>query len=150
MEKMKIVAATDGSCLGNPGVGGFAAVMTANGKQRVVAGCCKEKTTNNRMELQAVIAVVEWLNTYQKQPCEIEIQTDSDYIIKTHKHRAQLIQPSRANHDLWAELIQKGNAGKHFIKFVKVPGHAGHELNEKANALAQAEARRARHEVYGT
>lgn len=147
--KLKIVAATDGACLGNPGVGGYAVVMEANGKRKEISGCCKEQTTNNRMELQAVISLVDWLNEVQKEPCDIEVQTDSQYIMSCHTHdRDWLTSKSRKNSDLWMELIQKGLEGGHFITFVKVKGHSGHSLNERADELATSAARRARHEVY--
>lgn len=141
---------TDGSCLGNPGVGGYAGIMQAKGKEKIVCGNCKERTTNNRMELQAVIAVVDWLNKVQKEPCEIEIHTDSQYICHCSVHsRKSLIEEARPNHDLWFELITKGLKGRHHIKFVKVEGHSGHLMNERADKIAREEAIKARHEVYG-
>lgn len=148
--KLKIVAATDGACLGNPGVGGYAVVMEAKGQRKEISGYCNKTTTNNRMELQAVISLIDWLNTYQKEPCEIEVLTDSKYIIDCHSHeRSWLTAEDRPNNDLWMELIQKGLEGKHHITFTKVKGHAGHEMNERADELATCAARRARHEIYG-
>ncbi|MBP5423864.1 MAG: hypothetical protein J6Y78_15615 [Paludibacteraceae bacterium] len=141
---------TDGSCLGNPGVGGYCGIMQCNGKERIVAGCCTEMTTNNRMELKAVLEVVDWLNRVQKEPCEIEVYTDSQYIVNCHTHeRKWLTSESRPNHDIWHELIQKGLAGKHHITFVKVSGHKGVELNERCDKIAKAQALKARHLVYG-
>ena len=148
---LQIVAYTDGSCLGNPGVGGFAAVMQANGKERICQGYDTDpKSTNNRMELKAVICVIDWLNNVQKEPCEVTVCTDSKYLVNCHTHkRSWLTSPSRPNHDLWIELITKGLNGKHKIKFVKVEGHSGDELNETADKLAKALAVKARHERYG-
>ena len=151
MEKLKIIAYTDGSCLGNPGVGGYAAVMRAKGKERIAVGySTRTSETNNSMELKAVIAVVDWVNQYQKQPCEIEVYTDSQYICNCSQHtKSWLVDGSRKNHELWAELIQKGLAGKHHITFMKVKGHSGDPLNERANKHAYEQARKARHLVYG-
>ena len=149
-DKLKIVAATDGACLGNPGIGGYAVVMEAKGKRKEISGYCKTQTTNNRMELQAVICLVDWLNKYQKEPCDIQVLTDSQYIYNCHSHdRSWLTSDSRKNFDLWTELIEKGLEGGHFITFVKVKGHSGNEMNERADELATAAARRARHEIYG-
>ena len=148
---LNIIAHTDGSCLGNPGVGGFAAIMQAKGKERICQGYdTNTNATNNRMELKAVICVVEWCNTIQKEPCEIQICTDSQYLIDCSKHSIKsLTSSARPNNDLWLELIKKGHDGKHHITFTKVEGHSGIELNERVDQLAKAQARRARHEVYG-
>ncbi len=149
MKKLRLTVATDGACLGNPGVGGYAAVMEAKGRRKEISGYCKTNTTNNRMELQAVIMVVDWCNNIQKQPCEIDVYTDSQYIVNCHTHtKSWLTSEERPNNDLWAELIQKGNMGKHHINFIKVKGHSGHEMNERADELATAAARRARHEAF--
>lgn len=142
---------TDGSCLGNPGVGGYAAIMQAKGKEQVCFGYSKNpKETNNRMELKAVICVVDWCNRVQKEPCEIQINTDSQYLIDcTKKKRAELTSVSRANNDLWIELINKGLEGKHHLTFVKVAGHSDDEMNQRADKLAREQAVKARHEIYG-
>lgn len=141
---------TDGSCLGNPGVGGYCGIMQSEGKERIVCGGCPERTTNNRMELTAVLEVVKWLNKVQKEPCDINVYTDSQYIVNCHTHeRKWLTSESRPNHDIWLELIKKGLEGKHHIKFVKVAGHKGVEMNERADKIAKEWAIRARHEVYG-
>lgn len=151
MERFKITAHTDGSCLGNPGVGGYAGIMTANGKERICTGySLKTNETCNRMELMAVIRVVEWCNEIQKKPCEIQICTDSQYLVNCHTHdRKWLTDESRPNHDLWLELITKGLKGNHHITFVKVEGHSGNAYNERADKIARQMALKARHEVYG-
>lgn len=151
MEKLKIRAYTDGSCLGNPGVGGYVGIMQAKGKERICMGYSKNPNeTCNRMELMAVINVVDWCNNIQKQPCEIEICTDSQYLVNCHTHDIKwLTDESRPNHDLWIELIKKGNKGKHHITFVKVAGHSNDELNERADKLAKQMALKARHEIFG-
>jgi ribonuclease HI len=148
---LNIVAHTDGACLGNPGVGGFAAVMRAKNKKKICQGYDKNpKATNNKMELRAVICVIDWCNEIQKEPCEIEIRTDSQYLVDTSKHSIKsLTSSARPNNELWLELIKKAHDGGHHITFVKVPGHSGNEDNEEADKLAKAQARRARHELYG-
>lgn len=147
---LEIIAYTDGSCLGNPGVGGYAAVMQAKGKTKEIAFSCHEQTTNNRMELMAVISVIDWLNRVQKEPCKIQVVTDSQYIINCSKHsRKELTATSRKNADLWIELIEKGLKGKHQIIFSKVEGHTGDVFNERADKLAREQAVKARHKVYG-
>lgn len=148
---MHIDAHTDGSCLGNPGVGGFAAIMQAKGKERICRGYDTDtKATNNRMELRAVICVVDWCNDVQKEPCEITIHTDSQYLVNCHSHaRSWLTSSGRPNNDLWLELIQKGLKGGHKITFVKVAGHSDDELNNRADKLAREQAVKARHIVFG-
>jgi ribonuclease HI len=148
---MKIKAYTDGSCLGNPGVGGYAAIMQAKGTERICRGYDTDpEATNNRMELKAVICVVDWCNTVQKEACEIQVCTDSQYLVNCHTHkRSWLTSESRPNHDLWLELIEKGLKGGHHITFVKVAGHSDCEANNRADKLAREMAVKARHEVYG-
>ena len=147
---LKLKAYTDGSCLGNPGVGGFGAILLAKGKERTIRGHCTTVTTNNRMELQAVISVIDWCNEIQKTPCDIEVYTDSQYIMNLSKQsRASLTSASRKKNDLWLELIQKGLAGKHHITFIKVRGHSDDELNNRVDKIARAEAMKASGGNYG-
>ena len=150
-EKLKIEAYTDGSCLGNPGVSGYAGIMKAKGIERVCVGYeANPKSTNNRAELLAVIAVVDWCNRIQKEPCDITIFTDSNYLVNCHTHnRSWLTSEGRPNKDLWIQLIEKGLKGGHKIKFVKVSGHAGVEENERADKLAREQAVKARHICFG-
>lgn len=147
---LEIDAYTDGSCLGNPGVGGYAAIMLANGLKKVCKGHESSQTTNNRMELRAVINVLKWCNRVQKESCKIVFYTDSQYLVNCSKDTwSALTSASRANNDLWVELIHESIDGKHEISFVKVKGHDGLKLNEEADKLARSEAVKARHEVYG-
>lgn len=147
---LKITAYTDGSCLGNPGVGGYAAKMMAKGKTKYCSGYEVSKTTNNRMELRAVIEVVDWCNNVQKEPCNIDIWTDSQYIMNLSKQpRSSLTSESRKNYDLWMELIQKGLKGGHHITFFKVKAHSGDTNNKEVDELARAQAKKARHKVFG-
>lgn len=148
---LKITAYTDGSCLGNPGVGGYAGVMIANGKKRRCCGYSADKhETNQRMELKALICVLDWLNRIQKQPCVIEFCVDNKTIIDCSKHSDySLMAPERKNNDLWIEYIQKRDAGKHTVTFTKVPAHSDCEFNNEADTLAKSMAKKARFEAFG-
>jgi len=146
----KIIGYTDGACSGNPGVGGYAGIMICKGQERVIYGCSSEVTTNNRMELTAVVELINWLNKVQKEPCEIEIRTDSQYIIDCQAHKTKAWFANRPNHDLWFQLIEAGVKGKHRIRFVKVKGHSGDEYNEKCDKLAKEQCIRAKHGLLKT
>lgn len=147
---LEIISYTDGSCLGNPGVGGYAASMEAKGQKKYCEGYEVEDTTNNRMELCAVIRVMKWCNAVQKEPCKVTFHTDSQYLIDCFKHNfSDLSSPSRANHDLWVELIRETLDGHHSIDFVKVKGHNGIDRNEEVDKRAKAMAKKARHIRYG-
>lgn len=147
---LEIISYTDGSCLGNPGVGGYAARMEAKGKIKFCQGYETEDTTNNRMELCAVIRVLKWCNAIQKEPCKVTFYTDSQYLIDCFKHDfSDLSSKSRANSDLWVQLIKETLNGHHEISFVKVKGHNGNMRNEEVDKLAKAQALKARHERYG-
>lgn len=133
---------TDGACSGNPGVGGYGAILTCNGKERIVRGYCVDMTTNNRMELKAVIEAIKALT----KPCDVTVCTDSQYICQTSTHeRKDLTSLTRANHDLWLELITVGIKGQHKIKFVKVKGHDGLVMNERCDKIAKEQCRKAKH-----
>ena len=137
---------TDGACSGNPGVGGYGAILTCNGHERIVRGYSNGITTNNRMELTAVIEAIKAL----KSPCEVTVHTDSNYICQSVTHdRKWLTCDSRPNKDLWIELITLGLKGNHKIRFVKVKGHAGLIQNERCDRIAKEQCRKARHELYG-
>lgn len=136
---------TDGACSGNPGVGGYGAIVSCKGTERIVRGRCKETTTNNRMELTAVIEAIKVL----RKPCNIQLFTDSKYIIDCSGHdKAWLSAENRPNRDLWLELISVGLKGQHHIKFVKVAGHSGLIQNERCDRIAKEQCVKARHELY--
>ena len=120
---------TDGSCLGNPGPGGYAAVLHCNGRTKEITGSTNH-TTNNRMELQAVIAGLQAL----KCRCQVTVVTDSQYV-------ATILTNGRAkaNLDLVQELRQL--ARQHDITVQQVRGHSGHAMNERCDQLAAAVAR---------
>ena len=140
---MEIIAYTDGSCSGNPGPGGYAAILTCGNSERKIVGNIAN-TTNNRAELQAVVAVIEWLNRVQKKPCEVVIHTDSQYICDCTTHKSRKWFEGRKNEDLWLQLIEKGNKGKHRIKFVKVQGHSDDEMNARVDKMAREECMKAK------
>ena len=129
---------TDGACKGNPGIGGWGVLMQFNGKTRKLYGGAK-LTTNNRMELLAVIRALEAL----KRPCKIRLHTDSTYVQKgisewIHLWKKQNWRTSNKkevkNNDLWKQLDQL--AQPHQIEWLWVRGHSGHEGNEQADKLA--------------
>ncbi len=129
---------TDGACSGNPGPGGWAAVLRWNGVERELSGG-EPMTTNNRMELTAAIEALEAL----KRPCRVELHTDSQYLRngicewlplwKARGWRTASKTPVK-NEDLWRRL--DAARLRHEVDWRWVKGHAGHELNERADALA--------------
>ena len=138
----KVTIYTDGACSGNPGVGGWAAVLIYNGTKKEISGYDKS-TTNNRMELFAVIQALRCLN----QSCDVDICTDSQYIADAFNKdwlaawqqggwKTASKSPVK-NVDLWKALLYEVN--KHKVQFVKVKGHADVELNERCDELARGE-----------
>lgn len=137
MKKVEIF--TDGACSGNPGPGGWGAVLRFGGREKELCGGDGD-TTNNRMELTACIEALSAL----KEPCEVTLTTDSQYVvngmtkgwaaswqkngwIKSDKKPAQ-------NPDLWEKLLELSK--RHRLTFVWIKGHAGHPENERCDALA--------------
>lgn len=132
---------TDGACSGNPGPGGWAAILRHGQSEKEIAGHAAA-TTNNRMELTAVIEALKRL----KRPCQVVICSDSTYLIDSFakgwlanwKRNGWKRGPHKRdpvpNADLWQELDQL--VSKHKVKWQKVRGHAGHELNERVDRLA--------------
>lgn len=138
----KIEIFTDGSCSGNPGPGGWGAVLRYNNIEKELSGGEKE-TTNNRMELTAVISALSAL----KEPCEVTLTTDSKYVCdavlqgwvyswKSNGWRKSNKKPA-LNIDLWEELLRLLEV--HKVEFVWVKGHAGHPENERCDKLAVIE-----------
>jgi ribonuclease HI len=122
---------TDGACLGNPGPGGWAAVMVEGGSRQTVQGG-EAQTTNNRMEILAVIKGLEAI----PESGEATVFSDSQYVINTMTRNWK----RKANLDLWERL--DAEAGKHRVKWRWVRGHVGHPLNEMADKLAVQEAKK--------
>ena len=136
MDKVEIF--TDGACKGNPGPGGWGALLIAGEHRKELFGG-ELNTTNNRMELKAVIEALSAL----KRPCEIVLHTDSQYVQKgisewIHGWKARgwktAAKEPVKNVDLWQEL--DAAQAKHRIQWRWVKGHAGHDGNERADALA--------------
>ncbi|MCK9539548.1 ribonuclease HI [Dokdonella sp.] len=133
---------TDGACLGNPGPGGWAALLRHAGRERELSGG-EPHTTNNRMELMAAIAGLEAL----KRPCEVVLTTDSQYVKRgveewmarwrANGWRTSDRQPVK-NRDLWERL--SAALASHRVRWHWVRGHAGHAENERVDALARAAA----------
>lgn len=133
-----VVIHTDGACRGNPGPGGWGAILAQGKNEKELYGFERD-TTNNRMELMAVIQALEAL----KRRCEVQIVTDSQYVMKgvtewmaNWKRRGWRTadrKPVR-NIDLWQRLDRA--LAEHEVKWAWVRGHNGHELNERADALA--------------
>jgi len=129
---------TDGACKGNPGPGGWGAVLEFDGEEREIFGG-ETSTTNNRMELMAVIEALTALN----RPCRIVLHTDSQYVQKgitewirnwkARGWRTAAKEPVK-NVDLWKRLDEL--VVPHEIEWVWVKGHSGHDGNERADALA--------------
>lgn len=134
---------TDGACLGNPGPGGWGALLRWNGSERELSGS-EPDTTNNRMELMAAIQALEAL----KRPCAVTLTTDSQYVRKgitewlSNWKRNGWKTASRKpvkNDDLWRRLDVA--VARHQVSWAWVKGHSGHPENERADALASAAAR---------
>lgn len=134
----------DGACSGNPGPGGFGAILRANGTEKELSGGEKE-TTNNRMELLAAITALEALT----RPCDVTLTTDSQYLVKgmnewlTGWKRKGWINSRKEpvlNRDLWERL--DALARKHKVSWCWIKGHAGHDENERCDELARMAIRR--------
>ena len=135
---------TDGACSGNPGPGGWAALLRYRGHEKELAGG-EPDTTNNRMELMGVIAALEAL----KRPSPVRLVTDSAYVKngvnqwmprwKANGWRTADKKPVK-NQDLWERL--DGALGDHSIEWRWVKGHAGHEENERVDTLARSQVRK--------
>jgi len=135
----RVTIHTDGACSGNPGPGGFGAILQWGGHSRELKGG-ENHTTNNRMELMAAIVALETL----KRACVIDIHTDSQYLrqgitswIHTWKRNGWRTSDKKPvkNADLWQRL--DAALGHHTIHWHWVKGHAGHDLNERADQLAR-------------
>ncbi|MFN7107326.1 MAG: ribonuclease HI [Brevundimonas sp.] len=134
-----VIIHTDGACKGNPGPGGWGALLQTGGGHEKELWGGEANTTNNRMELMAAIMALEAL----KRPCKVELHTDSKYVMqgitewmRGWKARGWLTADKKPvkNADLWQRL--DAARLRHDVKWRWVKGHAGHELNERADQLA--------------
>ena len=136
--RKEVTIYTDGACSGNPGPGGYAAVLLSGGHRKELSGGFR-RTTNNRMELRAAIAGLQSL----RQPCVVRLYTDSRYLVdsvmlgwakrwqaKNWKHK----DGTRLNADLWQLLLAA--CSPHEVRFLWVRGHASDVENERCDALA--------------
>jgi ribonuclease HI len=130
---------SDGACLGNPGPGGYGVILRYGDSEREISGYSPE-TTNNRMELRAVIAGLEAL----KRPSQVRVVTDSNYVFKgittwihTWQRKNWLSSSKRPvlNRDLWERLLRASKP--HTIDWQWIRGHAGHPENERCDRLAR-------------
>ncbi len=136
---------TDGACSGNPGPGGWGAILIFQGKQKEISGGAKN-TTNNIMEMTAVIEALKML----KEECIVKIYSDSAYVVNAFNENwiegwiAKGWQNSKKepvkNKELWQELISLTN--KHKVTFIKVKGHSTDELNNRCDFLATSAAKK--------
>ncbi len=141
----KVTVYTDGACSGNPGPGGFGAILVYNGIEKEISGGERE-TTNNRMELTAVVTALEAL----KEKCEVEIVSDSKYVVDAinqgwllswqKKNWKKSDGKPALNVDLWQRLLPQ--LERHEVVFSWVKGHDGHDYNERCDALAVAESQK--------
>ena len=132
---------TDGACSGNPGVGGYCAILIYKGKEKIISGA-ESTTTNNRMELMAVIKGLEAL----KEPCKVEVYSDSAYVvnaflqdwIKNWQNNGFKTSKGKVlNIELWQKLIEL--CACHDVSWHKVKGHADNEYNNRCDSIARKE-----------
>lgn len=139
IDKPYVEIFTDGACSGNPGVGGYGAILRSSKREKELSGC-EPMTTNNRMELVAVIKALEAL----KKPCRVKIFTDSNYVVqgitlwvfrwlKNNWRNTQKQEVS--NRDLWERLINLTKL--HDIEWEWIRGHEGYPENERCDKLAR-------------
>ncbi|SHE62305.1 ribonuclease HI [Thermoanaerobacter uzonensis DSM 18761] len=136
---------TDGACSGNPGPGGWAAVLLYKGTKKEISGF-EENTTNNRMELKAVIEALKAL----KRPCKVNLYSDSSYVINAFKEgwlekwqKNNWLKSDKTpveNQELWKELLEVSK--RHQINWIKVKGHADSEYNNLCDRLATEQIKR--------
>ena len=144
MKRVQII--TDGACLGNPGPGGWAAILRYGPHRKEIFGC-EPHTTNNRMELRAAIEGLRAL----REECDVEVVTDSEYVkngitswIASWKKRNWMTAQKKpvVNRDLWEELDRE--VERHHAQWSWTKGHASHEDNNRADELASRAAREQR------
>jgi ribonuclease HI len=144
MKKVQLI--TDGACIGNPGPGGWAAILRHDGNNKEIYGS-EPHTTNNRMELRAAIEALRTLN----EECEVEVVTDSEYVkngittwIHGWKRKGWITAAKKpvVNQDLWQELDKQ--SARHKTRWTWTKGHASHADNNRCDELATRAAREQR------
>lgn len=140
--KKNVIIYTDGACSGNPGPGGYAAILIYNGIEREISGG-EANTTNNKMEILAVLSALEML----KEPCNVTIYSDSAYVVNAVEKgwlsswkKSNWIKSDKKkvkNIELWEKMLEFLDI--HDIKFVKVKGHSDNEYNNRCDKLAVLE-----------
>jgi len=145
-EKPFVEIFTDGACSGNPGAGGFGVILRCEDREKEISGC-EHMTTNNRMELTAVIKALEAL----KNPCRVKLVTDSNYVVQgmtswifqwirnnwRNSQKKQVL-----NRDLWEKLLSLSHL--HDIRWEWIKGHNEHAENERCDKLARHAIRKCR------
>lgn len=140
-EDESVTLYTDGACSGNPGLGGWGAILIYNGKEKILSGG-EEQTTNNRMELMAVISGLEAL----RKSCKVNVYSDSAYVVNAFiqgwitawiNNGWKSTKGEVLNVDLWKRLVAQTE--KHEIIWHKVKGHADNENNNRCDAIARGE-----------
>ena len=149
-ELKKVKLYTDGACSGNPGKGGYGAILIYNGIEKEISGY-EEDTTNNRMELLAAIEGLKCL----KFPCEVELYSDSSYLVNAFLNgwiynwkRNNWVKNDKQevkNIDLWQKLLELTKV--HNINFIKVKGHSDNEYNNRCDKLATGEIKKNKTEM---
>lgn len=142
----KVIIYTDGACSNNPGKGGYAAILIYKKTEKIIKGF-EDNTTNNRMELRAIIEGLKAL----KEPCNVYIYSDSAYVINPINQgwiHSWMLNDWRTlgkkevkNVDLWESLIELIKI--HKVKFIKVKGHADNEYNNRCDQIARQEIKNA-------
>jgi len=147
MKKVEIF--TDGACSGNPGPGGWCAILRFKGKEKILKGS-KAETTNSEMEIKAVLEGLKAL----KEPCEVDLYSDSQYVIKAisewiynwkQKNWKNSSKKEIAHKDMWEEIYKLMQI--HKINPIWVKGHSGHEENERCDKIAREEAKKTKKET---
>ena len=141
----QVIIYTDGACSGNPGPGGWGAILMYRDKALEISGY-EAHTTNNRMELMAPIQALSRL----KEPCEVKLYSDSAYVVNAFNENwiegwqkkgwVNSAKHPVANKDLWLELLEQCSI--HKVNFIKVKGHADNEFNNRCDELAVAESQK--------
>ena len=136
---------TDGACSGNPGPGGYGAILMYEGNKKEISGG-EANTTNNKMELMAAIVALETL----KEPCDVELYSDSAYLVNAYNQKwiegwkknnwKNSSKQSVKNRDLWERLEKQTYI--HNVKFIKVKGHSDNEFNNRCDELAVMESKK--------